>query len=187
MEAKNNYIKPKFLIEEWKVYKTVLNGKRLYEVSNFGRVKINGVITEPYTSYKGYKCITGFLIHRAVAELFIPNPDNKPCVDHIDTNKANNIVDNLRWVTHKENSNNPLTRQHHSESLKGKNKGRTPWNKGKPSPMKGIPRSEETKRKISESSKGKTFSEETKRKISEVTKKRWQRWLKLLKANEIIS
>jgi hypothetical protein len=44
-----------------------------------------------------------YFVHRLVAATFIPNPDNKPCVDHIDGNKKNNAVDNLRWVTASEN------------------------------------------------------------------------------------
>ena len=48
-------------------------------------------------------------IHRLVAEAFIPNPEGFPCIDHIDTNRANNNVENLRWVDYKGNSNNPLT------------------------------------------------------------------------------
>ena len=47
-----------------------------------------------------------YFVHKLVASAFIPNLDNKPCVDHIDTNSLNNNVENLRWVTIKENNNN---------------------------------------------------------------------------------
>ena len=106
---KRKYVKPemKEIPEIWKVYKQ--SKTRVWEVSNYGRVRKNGIIVEPTNYNRKYLCIGGFNIHRAVAELFIPNPENKPCVDHIDTNRFNNCWYNLRWVTPKENCNNPLT------------------------------------------------------------------------------
>lgn len=50
-------------------------------------------------------------IHQLVARTFIPNPENKKYVDHIDNDKDNNDVSNLRWVTCKENMNNSITRK----------------------------------------------------------------------------
>lgn len=48
-------------------------------------------------------------IHRLVAEAFIPNPNNYPEVDHINTDKTLNTVENLRWVSHSDNMHNPIT------------------------------------------------------------------------------
>lgn len=69
--------------EKWKVYKISYTNQhrtntRAYEVSNLGRVKCNGEIVEPYLNTHGYHYIGSFDVHRAVAKLFIPNPENKP-------------------------------------------------------------------------------------------------------------
>ena len=54
-------------------------------------------------------------VHRIVAETFIPNPESKPCIDHINTVRTDNRVENLRWVTQRENCNNPITNRHQKE------------------------------------------------------------------------
>lgn len=138
------------------IWKDIVGYEGLYQVSNCGRVKSleKEVIHKRYGTYKlkekilkqyveklGYvrvglykNCkIKHFLLHRLIAEAFIPNPYNKPYIDHIDGNPKNNNIDNLRWCTHKENMNNPIAEKRTSDSLKGHNT------------------SEETKKKIGKS------------------------------------
>jgi len=55
-----------------------------------------------YKNNVGYKR----KVHRLVGQAFIPNPENKPTIDHIDRNRSNNNVENLRWATRSENSQN---------------------------------------------------------------------------------
>lgn len=108
--------------EQWKVIKDY----PMYEVSNLGRVRSNNNPKNPKllkqgTNIGGYKTVALVKeknsgkshtkqVHRLVAEAWIPNPDNKPFIDHIDTNPSNNVPENLRWVTTEENANNPLTK-----------------------------------------------------------------------------
>ena len=51
-----------------------------------------------------------FKLHRLIALAFIPNIDNKPCVDHINRDRKDNRLENLRWVSYKENSRNQSCR-----------------------------------------------------------------------------
>lgn len=89
------------------------------EVCNDGRVRRNGVVFDPWIDGKGYYTVDilfegeqkpkKVMVHRMVAKLFIPNPEGKPCVDHINRNARDNNVSNLRWVTHHENMMNVRT------------------------------------------------------------------------------
>lgn len=95
------------------------NGK--YLISTYGRVlslKRNGIprdtiISPIHDRYLYISLRNGerkkYTVHRLVAMTFLPNPNNLPQIDHIDGNRYNNHVSNLRWVTAMENSHNPLT------------------------------------------------------------------------------
>lgn len=95
---------------EWR--DTYIYGEQ-YQVSNTGMVrnKFTGHILKPQEDNKGYLRVRLSLkdkkvtakIHRLVAVAFIPNPEKKPQVNHKDTDKHNNMIDNLEWVTNGEN------------------------------------------------------------------------------------
>lgn len=110
-----------------------IDGYPNYQVSNMGRVKsLNYKRTGKEKILKLNKHKFGYFmvslrkngitskicVHRLVAKAFIPNPENKPEIDHINTNQSDNRVENLRWVTSKENSNNPITIKHCSDTRK---------------------------------------------------------------------
>lgn len=151
------------------VWRDVVSYEGIYQVSNLGRIKSNhvhgkqGGLRTPRKDKDGYLVLFLYKagkkavkkVHRLVAIAFISNPNDKPCIDHVNTIKTDNRVNNLRWCTINENAENPLSRAHLS-------KART-----------GTKASAETKAKFSEQRKGelnsmygKNHTEEAKMKMS---------------------
>ncbi len=105
------------------IWKDISGYEGYYQISNKGNVRSldrfdgvhdrQGTIIKPHMKHNGYLQVglrkhntrKWISIHRLVAIHFIENPDNKPQVNHIDGNKQNNNVENLEWVTAKENQN----------------------------------------------------------------------------------
>lgn len=107
------------------IWKDIKGFEGLYQVSNLGNVKsleFNNRTTNHQKREKllksfgnklGYQRVVLYknktkkqiLVHRLVAEVFIPNPNNLPQVNHKDENPANNCIDNLEWCSHKYNCN----------------------------------------------------------------------------------
>ena len=108
----------KTLMEE--IWKDIEGYEGLYQVSNMGNVRSlnyhnegKAQILRPQFDCAGYRQVSLYKdrkkkshkIHRLVAQAFIPNPDELPCINHIDEDKINNRVDNLEWCDHAYNNN----------------------------------------------------------------------------------
>lgn len=104
---------------EWKKVDFINGFENLYEVSDAGLVKrvdsqrelklIDGQGGYYFVNFSNKDKRRQVRVSRLVAGAFLDNPDNKPEVDHIDTNIKNNNVSNLRWVTRYENMHNSIT------------------------------------------------------------------------------
>ena len=111
-------------------FKDIAGYEGLYKVSNLGNIKSfrlnkEGTILKPYKNQKGY-CMLRLcnkegwklkLVHRLVAEAFIPNPLNLKEINHKDENKENNTIDNLEWCDRKYNCNYGTIRQKTREKI----------------------------------------------------------------------
>ena len=113
------------VLEEWK---PILNYDN-YEISTAGRVKnkIKDKYLNTYISTSGYKYVqlclnkkrSNKMIHRLIAEAFIENPNNYKLVDHIDCDKLNNNILNLRWCNDQQNSSNKKISNKNKSGYKG--------------------------------------------------------------------
>ena len=96
-------------IEGHEGYEISVEGVRSYLNNRHGLLDTSKMLKPwKHNGYLRIKLDSGkqYLFHRLLAIAFIPNPENKPFIDHINRNKLDNCIENLRWVSHAENQQN---------------------------------------------------------------------------------
>ena len=112
-------------MEEWKI----IEGYENYSISRNGEVRNDK--TERILKYcldsGGYYIVslyknnkaTNYCIHRLIGKYFIENPNNHPCIDHKNGNRADNTIDNLRWCNYSQNGRNRKKKENTTSHFKG--------------------------------------------------------------------
>ena len=168
------------MIEEWR---DIPGYEGLYQVSNLGKIRsldryikrrnkngtlsdypVRGKIITQFINDKGYYRVhldRSKSVHRLVAQAFIPNPNNLPCVNHKDLNPLNNCVENLEWCSYYYNNHYDNATSRRVDGVKRN------WIKRKQRILDGVP---ELRNRIYT-----PVSEETRKKMSESQKLRWDK------------
>lgn len=102
------------VVKKMDIFEDIIGYEGLYQINRHGEIKSKQRILKNNKQKNGYIRINlsnsgktkKHYIHRLIGLQFIPNPENKPTIDHIDRNRQNNSLDNLRWATHAEQNNN---------------------------------------------------------------------------------